>query len=67
MILKEYIKKYLKESLKISDIPKIDLIVDEKISPWKVYYDYCPKIKVTKPIEKAIKMVYEKDYQITNM
>ena len=46
---------------------KVNLIVAEKISPWKVYYDYCPKIKVTKPIEKAIKMVYEKDYQITNM
>jgi hypothetical protein len=44
---------------------KVDLIVDEKISPWKVYYDYCPKIKITKVIEKAVKMVYEKDYQIT--
>ena len=46
---------------------KVDLIVDEKISPWKVYYDYCPKIKITKAIEKAVKMVYEKDYQITSV
>jgi len=43
---------------------KIDLIVDEKIATWKVYYDYCPKININKSIKKAVEIIYKKDYEM---
>lgn len=41
----------------------ISLIADEKITPWKVDYDYCPTIKETKAIKEAVKIFYKKDYE----